>query len=107
LDTLKLAYGPRPIATEVPEPPKDATAEEFAEYVFGLLRVQSKRLDSIENSYTALPDRWLAAIAKAREELESETDLAIRKFADLEIRMRLLGVLYVVVGIVLAFAGTI
>jgi hypothetical protein len=90
----------------VPPPPKEGLAA-LADYVFEHLGAISGTVDDVRNRVSAMPAEWQADIAAARNEVTAATAVAIRGIAESEVRMRLLGVLYVVAGLGLNYAANL
>jgi hypothetical protein len=83
------------------------TLEEKVEWLMKQVSITMARLDRIEGELEQLPTRWRRDIAKTRQELESMQEALEHRLADAKIRLRLLGLGYVVIGLVLAWVGNV
>jgi hypothetical protein len=88
-------------------PPAEATTEEKVAWLIERERLTQDKLQTIEKELRDLPGRWQADIDVARQELEGLSRELVRRVADARIRLRLLGLLYVVIGLVFSLAGNV
>jgi hypothetical protein len=88
-------------------PSPDAGIDEKVEY---LMREDERLLgliSDLENQTRDELEELRGAIKGTAQELREHTATAVREVAETELRMRLLGVVFVVVGLVLAYAANI
>jgi hypothetical protein len=88
-------------------PPPDAAVEEKVAY---LLRQDERILgliSDLDNQTRQQTEELRGLIEGTAQELREHTTTAVRAVVETELRMRLLGVLFVIVGLVLAYAANI
>ena len=95
------------IPTVIQIPGASTTLEERVEYLMGRDREIRALLHRIEGEVLGLPDQWRAELAGVKTELETLQKELVRNVAEARIRLRLLGLAYVLLGIVLSWLGNI
>jgi hypothetical protein len=88
-------------------PPPGATREQLLDWLIKEYKALEDRVHELEKEVRGLPKRWRDEIAKTRKELERSAGELVRSTADRNLRLRLLGLLYVIVGIFLAWLGNV
>jgi uncharacterized protein YjeT (DUF2065 family) len=66
-----------------------------------------KRLDVLERTVRDLPDRWRKEMAALRREMEGLSRELVRQLADARLRLRIVGLAYIVAGLLLAWLGNV
>jgi hypothetical protein len=89
-------------ATATTAPSPGATESQLIDYLIRQERRSQERLDELERRLGVLPAEWREEIERARAEMERLSRELVREVADRRIRLRLLGLLYVAIGIVLS-----
>jgi hypothetical protein len=87
--------------------PPSATTEEVLAWLIGQVREHQERLQRMEGDIRRLPEQWQADIEAMREELTGLQHELVRRLADARIRLRLLGLLYVIIGLILTWLGSV
>jgi hypothetical protein len=88
-------------------PPRDASTTELLQWLVGRYKELDDRLHEVEREVGGLPERWRSEIEKTRKELEGKTQDLVKRLADRNLRLRLLGVLYVVIGLTFSWLGNV
>jgi hypothetical protein len=117
---LKLPGGPQTrrlgtaVSNEIAMPieatqggPLLATVNEKLDWLIQQVAALDWRLSGAERQLRELPPRWRADIAKTRAQLESAQAALEQRLANVRIQLRLLGLAYVVLGIVLSWIGNL
>jgi len=85
----------------------NATLEERVAYLMTREKESRTRLHLVERELQRLPEEWRRELHGLRTELEELQRELVRRVAEARIRLRLLGLAYVIVGIVLAWLGNV
>jgi len=88
-------------------PPAGATQDELIAFLGEQVAQLQDRVDDLRNRVADLPEEWRRDIAETRTELEGLSRRLVRAVADARIRLRLLGLGFVVLGLVLSWLGNI
>ena len=83
------------------------SVEDRLKWLIEKVRKHDERIDDIDQEVTKLPDRWQADMDVMRQELEGLSRELVRSVADARIRLRLIGLTYIVLGLVLAWVGNV
>lgn len=83
-------------------PPQGASDSDLIRWLIERERKGQERMSEIEHTINDLPDRWRQDLEQVRRQLEGMQEQRIRQVADARIELRLLGLAYVLVGILLA-----
>jgi hypothetical protein len=85
----------------------EATLEEKVDYLLRRDQDVQDSLERLEGSLAALPGRWKTDVEQASQALRDEHARALAELRDRHMQARLLGVVLLAVGIVLATAGNL
>jgi hypothetical protein len=88
-------------------PNPEATDRELLEYLIRREQEHQKRLDVLERTVRDLPDRWRKEMAALRREMEGLSRELVRQLADARLRLRIVGLAYIVAGLLLAWLGNV
>lgn len=94
-------------AVHILGPPATTDHGELLAWLIKREKWAQERFQEIEKSVSELPERWRADMGVMREELEGVSRKLVREAADARIRLRLLGLGYVVLGLILSWAGNL
>ena len=89
------------------KPGEGLTTEERVDFLVRQNEELQKRLNSVEADVQKLPARWREEIQDARADLLDSQAALERRIARNRIQLRLLGVSFVVVGLMLAWSGNL
>jgi hypothetical protein len=81
--------------------------EEQLRWLASQLQLHRTRLDNLQHRVDDMPGQWEAAIRTLRDELERGQREAIQRSADRRIQIRLLGLGYVVLGLLFSLIGNL
>jgi hypothetical protein len=93
--------------TIVQTPGLGASLDERVNYLMERDRENRTRFHVVERELVRLPEQWHSELEGLRTELEELQRELVRRVAEARIRLRLLGLAYVIVGIVLAWLGNV
>lgn len=91
----------------ISSPPQNVSTEELVAWLVGRYKDLDDRVYEVEKEVRLLPQRWRDEIAATRQELEGTARQLVKSLAEARIRLRLLGLGYVVLGIVLSWLGNV
>jgi hypothetical protein len=88
-------------------PKRDPSLEESIAWLIERESKNQEEHQRLERLMRGLPEEWRTDIAQARQELEMRSEALVQRWADRHLHLRLLGVAYVVLGLVLAWLGNV
>jgi hypothetical protein len=91
----------------VGQPLVNATIEERVAWLIAAYERLDEELRSLRATVEALPESWRRDIEEARQQSEDLSRALVRGLADRHLALRLLGLLFVLVGIVFAAVGNL
>jgi hypothetical protein len=91
----------------VSNPPPGATTEELVTWLVKQHERHDDRIHELERKASEFPALWRGDIAQARDELINDQRKLVRGVAEARIRLRLFGLLYVAIGLVLSWIGNL
>jgi hypothetical protein len=87
--------------------PGDATSEELIAWLLAEHQRQDDRIVALETRQAAMPSEWKREIAEVKRAAEEHAQTLVRSLADRHLSLRLLGLGYVVLGVILSTVGNL
>ncbi len=98
-----LGYDIKRVSEDMP----DGSIEDQMRWLVEQLQLESARVDELDKTIRDYPESWRADIEAVRHQLEAGQREAIHRSAERRIHIRLLGLAYVVLGLVLSLIGNL
>jgi hypothetical protein len=94
-------------AMVIKDPPAGLSLPQLVDWLISQNKIHQERFHALEREIARLPERWWADMDDLRRDLEGVSRELVRLSAERKLHLRLLGVSFILIGLVLAWFGNV